>query len=691
MIRAASVFDDGDDEHRGRGLRRSLVTSAELRDIGAPPDVADPEARRNSIDDLAFFLSWYFPAAFSKPFSSDHLKVIGILQRVATEGGLHAFAMPRGSGKTQIAIRTALWAVLTGRRGFVSIVGATERASAKIIKALKMEVTYNAPLYADFPRELHGLPQLQGDNRKAGKQLCEGRQTLPRVGNDEITFPTIPGSLCSGAYIASCGITGNIRGQFHTLQDGRVARPDFVILDDPQTKESANSPMQTHTRIETINGDVLGMSGPDRTMAAAMPCTVIQKNDVADQVLQNPLWHGERMKMLYAFPANMKLWDTYFERRAEELRTEKTTTQADKFYVSNREELDAGAVVSWEHRHGESEVSAIQSAMHLWNRSPTAFAAEYQNDPIDETLSADAPTFAGLEAKTNRLARGTVPSWASWLTCGIDVQKSVLFYVVLAVADDFTMSVVDYAPWPEQPRNYFTIGDASPTLQGVSRSSQVEGSIFYGLDKLTSTLLGHKWQRDGGGEMTISRAIVDANWGESTDTVYEFCRRSPYSGVLIPAHGRGVRAGDKPITQYQKKPGEQLGFHWYLTMGTGKRIVRHCIHDVNHWKTFMAQRAQATAGEKGALSVFGEKPEQHRMFADHILSEWCQKTYGRAREVWEWRLKPNGENHYLDCLVMAGVAASMVGASLEEMKPSVEKKKPRRSLAELQRSKRGGR
>ena len=41
-------------------------------------------------------------------------------------------------------------------------------------------------------------------------------------------------------------LDSNIRGQQHTKLDGSVVRPSLVILDDPQTRQSAASPAQTN-------------------------------------------------------------------------------------------------------------------------------------------------------------------------------------------------------------------------------------------------------------------------------------------------------------------------------------------------------------------------------------------------------------------------------------------------------------
>ena len=71
----------------------------------------------------------------------------------------------------------------------------------------------------------------------------------------------------------------------------------------------------------------------------------------------------------------------------------------------------------------------------------------------------------------------------------------------------------------------------------------------------------------------------------------------------------------------------------------------------------------AEAGDHGAIALFGKKPEQHRLFAEHVAdSETYVVTQGQGRTVHEWRPKPSKpDTHWFDCLVGCAVAASMAG------------------------------
>jgi hypothetical protein len=64
--------------------------------------------------------------------------------------------------------------------------------------------------------------------------------------------------------------------------------------------------------------------------------------------------------------------------------------------------------------------------------------------------------------------------------------------------------------------------------------------------------------------------------------------------------------------------------------------------------------------KRNAFSSLLDKPDQHRLFTDHVTSEYRVKTEGRGRTVDEWKLRPErGDNHWFDGLVGCAVAASI--------------------------------
>ena len=675
------------EEKKNAARNRNLALAMAGRDIGELPEVVNPERKKRCRTNFRMFCEEYFPETFSLEWSPDHLKAIHKIETAVLKGGLFALAMPRGSGKSSLTEVAAIWAMLYGHREFIMLIGATESAALELLDSLMTEFEINEHLAADFPEVCFPIQQLDGIANRCAGQLYHGERTRITWTSNEIVLPTIKGSAASGIVVRVAGITGRIRGMKYKRPDGRSVRPSLVVIDDPQTSESAGSLEQTRKRIRVLAGDILGLAGPGQKISGIMPCTIIRPGDMADIILNrqtHPDWNGERTKMVYEFPKNMKLWEKYAEIRAEALREDGNFRRATEFYEAHRAEMDEGAKVSWEARYNHDEISALQHAMNLKFQDEQAFAAEYQNDPLpedtggEEILSIDA-----ICAKINGLPHNKVPLACDRLTLFIDVQKALLFYVVTAWAENFTGSVIDYGAWPDQHRREFSLADANPTIQSEFPRAGLEGGLYAALTALTDDLLGREWEREDGAMMKIERALIDANWGTSTDLVYQFCRESKFAGIVLPSHGRYVGASSKPMTEYRKQPGDRLGFNWMMPSVAKKRAVRHVIFDSNFWKSFVHARLAVPTGDKGSLTLYGRIPGIHQLLAEHLTAEYRVKTSGRGRTVDEWKLKPeHHDNHWLDCLAGCAVCGSMLGCTLPEFGAVALKKKGRIKLSE---------
>ncbi len=673
----ARSYEDRRNAERDRQAEQSLAG----RDIGPLPEVVNPDRKAACERNFQLFCESYFPETYSLAWSPDHLKVIEKIETAVLRGGLFALALPRGSGKTTITESAALWSMLYGHREFVVLIGATESAALELLDSLKTELEVNERLAEDFPEVCYPVAQLEGIANRCAGQLYKGERTRITWTSNEIVLPTVEGSRASGIIVRVAGITGRIRGMKFKRSDGRNVRPSLVVIDDPQTSESAGSLEQTRKRVRVLAGDILGLAGPGQKISGIMPCTIIRPGDMADIILNrntHPDWNGEKTRMVYRFPTNMKLWEEYAEIRAEALRTEGNFQKATEFYLANREAMDAGAEVSWEARFNHDEVSALQHAMNLKFQDESAFMSEYQNDPLpDDTADDSLLSVDEICAKINGLARRRVPLKCDRLTMFVDVQKALLFYVVIAWAEDFTGAVIDYGSWPDQHRHEYSLADANPSIQTLFPKAGFEGALYAALSALTDECLGREWVREDGAVLKIERALVDANWGQSTDVVYQFCRQSSHAGVILPSHGRYVGASSKPMTEYRKQQGDRLGFNWMIPNVAGKRAIRHVIYDTNYWKSFIHARLAVPVGDKGSLTLYGRIPGAHQLFAEHLTAEYRVKTQGRGRTVDEWKLKPQShDNHFLDCVAGCAVCGSMLGASLPETLPAKLDRKP---------------
>lgn len=659
------------------GLARDNAAAAlrSRRDRDVAEDWPSPgdRARRDSCErDLRRFLETYFPGAFRLAWSSDHLRAIERLQEAILAGGLYALAAPRGDGKTTRTVRAAIWATLYGHRRFVCLVGATERAAISLLKHVKAELLHNEALGADFRDVCYPLRRLEGHARKAIGQLCDGVPTRIEWGADKLTYPTVPtarreGLDVGGSTISVSGITGALRGQSTTLADGTILRPDLVLLDDPQTRESALSASQCADRLETVNGDVLGMGGPGVKIAALACLTVIREGDLADVLLdreRSPRWHGERCRLLDSLPENDDLWERYARIRAASLRAGGSGAEATEFYATHRDAMDAGASAAWPARHLDDEVSAIQHAMNLKLDDEASFMAEYQNSPAPRDAGGlEVLTPEAIATKTSGVPRGELPLAVEHLTMSVDVHDSLLYWVVAGWSSTFDGWVVDHGTWPDQRLRYVTLRKAPRTLARRYPGTGREGSIRAGLVELTDQMLSRDWPREDGAATRIGRCLVDA--GYLPEVVVDVCRHSQHAAVLLPSRGVGIGAAARPISEYDRTKGDRIGHHWYVPRVTDRRASRHIRFDSNYWKSFVHARLATAIGDPGSLSLHGRDPDEHRLLADHLTAESPIRTSGQGRTLDEWRSRPDRpDNHFFDCLAGSAVAASFSGAVL---------------------------
>lgn len=703
-------------ETKAEADRRWQAAARErAQEIGPIPRCEDRSIRDDCALDFGSFCKAYGPEAFPLPWSPNHLKAIERIEAAILDGGQFAFAMPRGSGKSSLSRFAVIWAILYGHRRYVVFVTATESLALKQLKSVKAELRFNANLLRDFPEVCYPIRCLGGEARRASGQKCLGVPTDIEWNSDRLVTASVvvkdadygPEVICrtdglytfpsSGAILEGIGITGDIRGRFHTLQTGEIIRPDLTIVDDPQTRESAKSPKQIEDRESTICGDVAYLAGPTTPIAMMIPCTVIYDNDLASKLLDrklHPEFQGERTKMVDRFPSAEKSWETYADLLRADWETGDNKHQtATAFYVEHRAEMDAGAKVSWPERYGPHEVSAIQSAMNLKIKDETSFFAECQNEPIGGRLdSIELPSEDEIASKVNGVKRGVVPSDCGTVTAFIDVSQKVLWWGVCGWAQNFTGAVVDYGAFPPQKTQYFTLSSVGRTLQqaaaaALGGSPGIEASLRFAIESLCEDILGREWKNEDGTPMRVDRCLIDANWQVSAEVVYAYCRRSKFAPILFPSHGYGRGAKDRALCDTTTKPaaGERRGLNWKITpskYGGGRRV----IFDSNYWKSHLFNRFATPIGDPGSLALFEAKPAAHRMYAEQVTAEFATRVRAKGREVDEWALLPGRKDeHFLDVTSGCCVAASIQGVALpgQRVAPAAVKRKSRQRVRDL--------
>lgn len=659
--------------------RRSRQKSLSGRDIGALPSIADTVRRRRASRSLRVFCETYGEQVFHLKWSSDHLRVLDRLQSVIMQGGQFALAMPRGSGKTSMVTWATLWAMLTGKRKMVVIIGADARAATQTLDSIRGELETNERICEDFPEACVPLRRLEGIAQRAGGQLCCGKRTMLAMTAEELILPTIAEEgmshpkvqqVCAGAIVKCVGITGRLRGMQARLASGEVIRPSLVLLDDPQTDESAKSPSQCDDRERLISGAVLGMAGPGETMAALATLTVIRPDDLADRLLtpaRHPDWKSERTRLVYEWGDAPDLWEQYATIRRD---PERGPDAAREFYIENRDAMDAGTRVAWTERKEAHSVSAIQYAWDLRiDRGEDAFFAEFQNEPRD-SRSDDAVSLS-VDEVMGRVAqdrRGIVPAKATVLTAGIDVQKDCLYWLVTAWTDDAEGWIVDYGTMPDQPSGLLSLNTIAVPLSTLEPTGTAEAQMTAACLATFRRLMDTDWQVEGGAVMRVDAALIDSGWGLHTETIREACRMSSHR--VFPAKGVAIGAKtQRGLNETKKQPGDRVGLHW--RSGHPRKhgaTIREYRVDVNFWKSWVLARMRTPVGQGGALMLNGATTadmRRHWQLAEQLAAEESISVEAQGRRVDEWRLRrPNLDNHLLDCLVLASVAGSMSGVSV---------------------------
>ena len=671
-------FDTRNDDfsYSDREGARIAKRTAEAKEISNDfPDVQDKKRRRAAEKSLKSFLTTYFPEIFYLKFSPIHEDVIKKIEKTINDGELYALAMPRGSGKTSICQCALVWAIVTGRAKCAVLVCSNQSRADQLVSDIYALISSSELLVADFPKEVYPFYMTAATPRRLQSLTYMGDPLRAKIKTGQIVFPAIKGSKCFESVLFGAGLTGSgLRGLAYTTSDGRKLRPDFVLCDDPQDRESANSPEQTKTRERLIKADMLGMAGAGKKLACLITCTVIASDDLADRLLdrsQNPEFHGQRYSLLTKLPAALTLWEEYSILREDELRNDEDHTRSNKFYKDNFAAMNEGTEALWKDRHDPDDVDALSYAMKLYFRDKDSFFSEYMNLPndADKDFSLSSITAEKCVAKLTGAPRFECEDDDVLITGFIDVHKTLLYYCLTAWKNDFSGQIIDYGVFPPQPRAQFNHSKPPKPLLDYFEGQTLENAIALGLTQVIADITGREYLSAAGTRVDIGRILVDANWGQQTDTVYNTLKkiRNP---IVTPSHGVYIGAKGKPFGQGYIGNGDKVGVNWRVPAKTNRVGLRYCLFDTNFWKSFFMRRLLAPPTTLSNIRIFGGV-ENHTMLINHFGAEYFTdvEAFGGTRRVEEWMLKPaHTDNHYFDCAVGCCVGASMCGIQLQDKK-----------------------
>jgi len=237
-------------------------------------------------------------------------------------------------------------------------------------------------------------------------------------------------------------------------------------------------------------------------------------------------------------------------------------------------------------------------------------------------IKGDAPAPTEVDALKLDYPLGEVHAGAIVLTCGVDVQKRCLYYVVRA--------------WGEKDESWIV---QPGILWGDTHSEHV-------WEKLEALLVDGEWAAATGEKYKIFRLAIDSQY--RTDMVYGFAER--HKGAVLACDGTDRRLG------------APVGTSNVSVTPSGRKIKGGLTlwkFDKHYFRTWIYGRMRRGPDEDGRWNL-----------SDQVDGDYCKQIVAE-----EMIAKPSGaivwvmrqgyrDNHYLDAEVHARVAAHVVNVDL---------------------------
>lgn len=635
---------------RDTDAERKRVARSESARIEIP-ECKNPVRREACVADPERFMRTYFAGRYRLAFGQDHRFIIQAVVDVAERGGRQAVAAPRGRGKSEVVKGLLVYLVAAKLSRFLMAMAATTPLANRLFQDFKRKVATNELLLEDFPEICWPVRCLEGAPQRAARQHIDGELTRIVWTGDYISLPHCPNSDYGGVKMAYSGLDAAFRGM---NIDGD--RPDLVVIDDPETKESAKSELQVADREMMLDQDIAGLVGQDSKMGIVITSTVQNAYCLSAKLTDpkvKPAYNGRRFGLIEKWPVNLEMWDEYIAlRRANQQAGDKLGTGAVEFYLKNREKMDAGVVMLSDHfkqirdADGNDTIhSAIQQAYNkIADSNLEAFKTEYQNDPDP----GEAPDTVGLTAgkvasRISGFTQGQLPPDTEYVTIGCDMGKYFSHWVKIAWHGNAIGNIVDYGVIE------------TPGMTTATDAKSVMAALLPAL---------LDWRTDMVADGKLDFCLIDS--GDYTDAAYEFVRTAggiPFAAAKgwdtgrfrVGKDGPDRRTFTEAFAQHQKS--ERL---WLYNVNT------------EYWKQWVHERfATATFSDHaifndGTLSLYScpDDVKRHMSISHHIVAEERRDIFVPDKGlVRKWVVK-NRNNHFLDATALACAAAGCLGVRI---------------------------
>jgi len=612
------------------------------------PQCRNPSRRASCLADPELFLRTYFPKRYGLGFGRDHQFIIQSVLNVASRGGCQAIAAPRGRGKSEIVKGMLVYLVCAELSRFIVAMAATTPLSERLFKDFKSKIANNDSLMEDFPEICWPVRCLEGAPQRAARQHIDGSLTRIVWAGSYISIAHVPDSPFGGVKMAYSGLDSAFRGM---NIDGD--RPDLIIIDDPETKESAKSEMQIEDRETMLDQDIAGLVGQDSQMGVVITSTVQNWFCLSAKLTTpalKPAYNGKRFGLIESWPTHAEMWEEYIAiRRANQQAGDALGIGAADFYFGHMEAMDEGVSMISDHFNkietadGKQTVySAIQQAYNkIADTSLSAFKTEYQNDPDPEEEPETVGLTAGkVASRISGYDQGQLPPDTEHITIGCDIGKYYSHWAKIAWQGNAIGCVIDYGVIE------------TPSMTTATDSKAVMAAL---LPALLS------WRTDMIAETKLDFCLVDS--GDYTDAVYEFIRTvggTPFAAAKGWDKGRfaiGKESGTRRLfteAYAQHQPQERI---WLYNINT--EHWKQWVHERFATKTFDEQQQRNDA----TLSLYScpDDVKRHISISHHIVAEERRDIFEPGKGIKRKWIVKSRNNHYLDAVALACAAAGCLG------------------------------
>lgn len=271
--------------------------------------------------------------------------------------------------------------------------------------------------------------------------------------------------------------------------------------------------------------------------------------------------------------------------------------------------------LEWINSQGDNE--RLQNFINSWLAEP------WEDTRL--TTSADVV----MERQTE-FDEFTVPTWAKFLTGGVDVQETCIYYTIRAWGNFITSQNICHG-------------------QAMSWAD-IERVMNYG------------YLKENGEQLVVSLCLIDS--GFDTDAVYDFCANN--SDWALP-----VKGSSRVMTEH---------FHLSKINKTDSKAygMNLCVVDGGKYKDMIAARMKKDNG-RGAWMVYNGCDME---YAKQVTAEHKVQIKKGDQLVQVWELKASHtDNHYLDTEVYAFAGADILGVRsmhlMEEQKVEEKAERPK--------------